>query len=169
MNTTLATPGAWPVTRWTTIAGVVAVADQLSKLLAVSTLEVHRPIPVIAPVFELMLTYNEGAAFSMLGDASGWQRWLFITLASVVSVLLVIWLSRLKAGERATGWALTLILGGAVGNLVDRVFRDGRVVDFIYLHYERFHWPAFNLADTAICVGAAILVLTSFRKEHRGG
>jgi signal peptidase II len=148
---------------WLAVAAAVAGLDQATKALAESALVLHRPLPVLPPVFDLMLTYNEGGAFSMLGDAGGWQRYLFVVVASVVSVVLVLWLRRLPPGEAGTAWALTLILGGAVGNLVDRVFRDGRVVDFLYLHYRDFHWPAFNLADSAIFIGAGVLILQSLR------
>ena len=145
---------------WLALALAVALADQGSKWLAEESLELHRPVPVV-PTLDLMLTYNTGAAFSLLGDAGGWQRWLFIGLAIAVSAFLLHWLWRMPAEERWTGWALSLVLGGAAGNLVDRLFRDGRVVDFIYFHYRSFHWPAFNLADSAICVGAGILVATA--------
>jgi len=143
---------------WLALAGAIALADQASKAVAEAMLTLHRPVPVF-PTFDLMLTYNTGAAFSLLRDAGGWQRWLFIGLAVVVSAALVWWIATLSRGERWTALGLSLVLGGAVGNLVDRVFRDGRVVDYLYFHYRDFHWPAFNLADSAICVGAALLVL----------
>jgi signal peptidase II len=143
---------------WLGLALTVAVADQISKAAALHLLVLHRPVPVV-PTLDLMLTYNTGAAFSLLSDAGGWQRWLFIALAVAVSAVLVRWLAVLPAGERWSAGALALVLGGAAGNLVDRVFRDGKVVDFIYFHVGDFHWPAFNLADSAICVGAALLVL----------
>lgn len=143
---------------WLGLALAVAVADQATKALALNYLILHRPVPVV-PTLDLMLTYNTGAAFSLLSDAGGWQRWLFIALALAISAILVRWLAVLPAHDRWSAGALTLVLGGAVGNLVDRVFRDGKVVDFVYFHVGDFHWPAFNLADSAICVGAAVLVL----------
>jgi signal peptidase II len=143
---------------WLALAAAVAAGDQLSKWAAEHFLVVHQPVALV-PTFDLMLTYNTGAAFSLLGDAGGWQRWFFIALAILVSAFLVRWLAALPARERWTATGLSLVLGGAVGNLVDRLFRDGRVVDFLYFHYRSFHWPAFNLADSAICVGAAMLVL----------
>jgi signal peptidase II len=146
--------------RWLAIAMAVALADQATKWAALKWLELHRPVPVV-PTFDLMLTFNPGAAFSLLGDAGGWQRWLFVTLAVVIGAVLVRWLWRLRQGERWTAAALSLVLGGAAGNLFDRLFRDGLVVDFLYFHYRGFHWPAFNLADSAICVGAGILVAVS--------
>lgn len=155
----MAEPGAARrVLGWLGLALAVTVADQLTKALALSYLILHRPVPVV-PTLDLMLTYNTGAAFSLLSDAGGWQRWLFIVLALVVSAVLVRWLAVLPARERWSASALALVLGGAVGNLVDRVFRDGKVVDFIYFHVGDFHWPAFNVADSAICVGAVMLVL----------
>ena len=145
---------------WLGLAVVIVIADQITKLLALKHLQLHQPLPVF-PSFDLMLTYNRGAAFSFLSDAGGWQRWLFIALAIGISIFLVKWLFSLRAEERWLAAALALVTGGAVGNLLDRVFRDGQVVDFVYLHYQNFHWPAFNLADSSICVGAVILVAQS--------
>ena len=143
---------------WLFLAVLVAVLDQATKLAALAYLELLRPVSVV-PVFDLMLTYNTGAAFSLLSDAGGWQRWLFIVLAFGVSGFLVRWLWTLATSERLLALALSLVLGGAVGNLIDRLFRDGKVVDFLYFHYRDFHFPAFNLADSAISVGAVLLVL----------
>lgn len=145
---------------WLGLAVLITIADQLTKLLALQHLQLHQPLPVF-PSFDLMLTYNRGAAFSFLSDAGGWQRWLFIALAIGISIFLVNWLFALRAEERWLAAALALVTGGAVGNLLDRVFRDGQVVDFVYLHYQNFHWPAFNLADSSICVGAVLLVAQS--------
>jgi len=144
---------------WLFLGALVAVLDQATKLAALAYLELLRPVPVVAPVFDLMLTYNTGAAFSLLSNAGGWQRWLFIALALGVSGFLVRWLWTLATSERWLALALSLVLGGAVGNLIDRVARDGKVVDFLYFHYRDFHCPAFNLADSAITVGAVLLVL----------
>ena len=152
---------------WYCVSLVVVLLDQLSKFAAERLLELHVPRPVVAPVFDLMLTYNEGAAFSLLGDAGGWQRWLFISLAVAISAALIVWLARLGRRDPLTSLALALVLGGAIGNLIDRVLRDGRVVDFLYFHYRSFHWPAFNLADSAICVGAVLLVVLTFRSPPR--
>jgi signal peptidase II len=151
---------------WLGFALSVALADQITKAAALSLLILHRPVPLV-PTLDLMLTYNTGAAFSLLSDAGGWQRWLFIALALVVSAVLVRWLAVLPGEARCSACALSLVLGGAVGNLVDRVFRDGKVVDFIYFHVGSFHWPAFNLADSAICVGAAALVLQALFVPER--
>ena len=149
--------------RWLWLSAFVILADQATKLLALEALVPRRPVP-IAPSFNLMLTFNRGAAFSILGDAGGWQRWLFITIAIGVSAALVVWLARLPAKARFTAVALALVVGGAVGNLIDRLVR-GAVVDFVDLYYQSWHWPAFNVADVAICVGAGMLVLESLRGE----
>jgi signal peptidase II len=138
---------------------LVVVVDQATKYLAEALLIMHQPVPVL-PWFNLMLTYNTGAAFSFLADAGGWQRWFFLGLGSAVSIGLVIWLTRLKPEEKGLAVALALILGGAVGNLIDRAWL-GQVIDFIQLYYDRWYWPAFNIADSAITLGATLLVVDS--------
>lgn len=115
----------------------------------------------------MTLAHNYGAAFSFLSDAGGWQRWLFTVLASVVSVVLIVWLLRLPKDEQVTAAALGLIIGGAVGNLVDRVML-GYVVDFIDVYYKTSHWPAFNLADSAITGGVILLLVDGFFLSGRG-
>ena len=148
--------------RWLWCSLGVVIADQLTKLAAVEWLDSASALE-IAPMLNLVLAYNPGAAFSLLGTAGGWQRWLFIGLAVVISAFIVHWLRALPRGARWTPLALSLILGGAAGNVIDRV-RIGAVVDFIDVHAGGWHWPAFNLADSAICVGAALLVLGTFRR-----
>jgi signal peptidase II len=151
---------------WLWVSVVVLLLDQATKYLADSTMALHESIELI-PFLALTKAYNTGAAFSFLGDASGWQRWLFIGLALVVSGILLAWLRRLPAGEWRTALALALILGGAIGNLVDRVLH-GHVIDFIDVYYETWHWPTFNVADSAITVGAALLVFDAlFAHRHR--
>jgi len=135
------------------------VLDQVTKFLAETLLTFHQPVPVL-PSFNLLLTYNTGAAFSFLAGAGGWQRWFFLGLGSLVSIGLIVWLRRLKPTETRLATALALILGGAIGNLIDRAWL-GQVIDFIQLYYQHWYWPAFNLADSAITVGAALLVLDS--------
>jgi signal peptidase II len=120
-------------------------------------LVLHQPVGVI-PVFALTKVYNAGAAFSFLGDASGWQRWFFITLSIIVSGVLLVWLRRLGPHEGRTALALALILGGAIGNLIDRLVY-GYVIDFLDVYYGDWHWPTFNLADSAITAGACLLIL----------
>ncbi len=148
---------------WVAVAVGVALSDQLTKIWVEASLAYHQSVP-ITPFLNLTLTYNTGAAFSLLGDAGGWQRWLFIGLAVVVGVVLLVWLYRDCENRILLPFALTSVLGGAVGNLWDRVLR-GAVVDFIDVHYRSLHWPAFNVADAAICLGAALLIWLSFTEE----
>jgi signal peptidase II len=151
--------------RWLGLSILVVALDQWTKWLAESLLEPYRPLPVV-PMLNMTLMYNEGAAFSFLADAGGWQRWLFAAFALVMTAVLVIWLLRLKNEERAMAMGLSLIAGGAVGNLIDRLM-TGRVVDFIDVYVADWHWPAFNIADSAITCGICLLLLISFRGELR--
>ena len=141
------------------LSGSVIALDQITKFLAETLLTFHQPVPVL-PSFNLLLTYNTGAAFSFLADAGGWQRWFFLGLGLLVSIGLIVWLRRLKPTETRLATALALILGGAIGNLIDRAWL-GQVIDCIQLYYQHWYWPAFNLADSAITVGAVLLVLDS--------
>jgi signal peptidase II len=125
-------------------------------------LSLHEIIP-ITPFLNITLAHNTGAAFSFLGSAGGWQQYLFTSIAIIVSIVMVIWIYRLPSSDRWTAYALALIIGGALGNLGDRVML-GYVVDFIDFYVGTWHFAAFNLADSAICVGAGILLLTTFRK-----
>ena len=148
-----------PLAPWLALALIVSVLDQLTKLAASARLEYAIPHAVV-PSFNLTLLHNTGAAFSMLHDADGWQRWLFSVIALVVSCGLCWWLVRMDRRDRFEVCALVLILGGAVGNLIDRV-RLGYVVDFIQVYYGQYSFPAFNIADAAISVGAIMLLLRS--------
>ena len=150
--------------KWLWISVVVLILDQCTKLLADAMLSMHQSV-VLLPFLALRKAYNYGAAFSFLGDASGWQRWFFIVLAMVVIGILVAWLRRLPPGNTTARLALVLILGGAVGNVIDRLVY-GYVIDFIDVFYGSWHWPTFNIADSAISVGVFLLLLDSFR-EHR--
>lgn len=152
------------------ITALVIIADQLTKYLAVANLQFHIPVYVM-PSFNWFLAHNTGAAFSFLQDAGGWQRWFFIGLAVVVSVVLLVWLRSLKAQQTWERVALALILGGALGNLIDRVHL-GYVVDFIQVYYANYYWPSFNVADSAICVGAGMLIwdgIMGWRKSSQHG
>jgi len=150
--------------QWYRLALIVIAFDQLSKMLASLKLVYGEPI-VVLPVFNLMLAHNEGAAFSFLHDAGGWQRWLFSGLAAVVSVVLIVWIKRVSQ-QKLLASGLALVLGGAVGNLIDRV-RFGYVVDFLSFHWDEHYFPAFNIADTAITIGAGVLLLDMFlNPEH---
>ena len=141
-------------------AVIVVALDQWTKQIAVSELEYRIPV-MVASWFDWMLTYNTGAAFSFLADAGGWQRWFLTGIALAVSVFIVVWLFRLKPADRGLVLPLGLILGGGMGNLIDRVSL-GHVVDFISLHYEYRYWPAFNLADSAITLGAGWWLIDAF-------
>jgi signal peptidase II len=156
--------------RWYLLALLAVVLDQLTKAAATAYLGYGEPIYIL-PVFDLTLLHNHGAAFSFLSDAGGWQRWFFTSIAVVVSVVLSIWLYRLPRAHTWLAAALSLVLGGAIGNLIDRV-RFGYVVDFISVHYQGWYFPAFNIADSAITVGAGLMLIDAFffsGKEERQG
>lgn len=142
---------------WLLMSAVIVVLDLWTKSLATESLTLYRPVELTSWL-NMTLAHNYGAAFSFLSDAGGWQRWLFTGLASVVTLVLMVWLLRLQAGEKLTGAALGLIIGGAIGNLADRV-KHGYVVDFIDVYYRDWHWPAFNLADSAITCGVILLLV----------
>jgi signal peptidase II len=145
---------------WLLLAVLVVVLDYWTKHLATENLILYRPLPVTS-WFNLTLAHNEGAAFSLLADAGGWQRWFFTLVALGISVVLLIWLWRLPNRSRLLPSALMLVLGGAIGNLIDRL-RFGYVVDFVDLHYQGWHWPAFNVADSAIVLGVLLLLVDGF-------
>jgi signal peptidase II len=146
--------------KWLGLALAVIVVDHLTKWWVSSTLDYQTFIPVL-PFFSLVLVHNTGAAFSFLANAGGWQRWFFIGVGIVATVVIVRLLKR-HAREPRMAFALALVLGGALGNVIDRVVL-GHVVDFLYFHYKGFAWPAFNVADSAITVGAALLIWDSLR------
>lgn len=149
--------------RWLWLSLLIVILDQATKWLAEALLLPFQPVPLM-PLLNFTLMYNEGAAFSFLANAGGWQRWLFAGFALVMTLALILWLMRLNKGERATAAALSLVIGGAIGNLIDRV-QTGRVVDFIDFYVGTWHWPAFNVADSAISIGIVFLLVTSFRSE----
>ena len=136
---------------------LVVVLDQLSKYWMVTNFAEYEVLRVW-PVFNLTLVYNTGAAFSFLSDAGGWQRWFFITIGVLVSAAMVVWLSRLDVRERLTAYGLALVVGGAIGNVIDRIVL-GKVVDFLQWHWQDWYWPSFNLADSAITLGVVLLLL----------
>lgn len=153
---------------WLWLTALVFVLDQASKFYFEGALNLYQQIVIIPDLFSWTLAYNTGAAFSFLAGQSGWQRWLFALIAIVVSVVLVVWLKRLKPNETWLAIALALVLGGALGNLVDRVL-FGHVIDFILVHWQnRWYFPAFNLADSAITVGAIMLVIDMFTSKQPG-
>ncbi len=155
----------WRRMRWLWLSLLVVVLDLATKAMASSLLRYAEPVAVL-PVLDLTLVHNTGAAFSMLADAGGWQRYFFIGVAVLISGVLMVWILRLPSSERWQAAALALVLGGALGNLYDRVTL-GYVVDFISVHYERWYFPAFNIADSAITVGAVMIFIDMFRSEHR--
>ncbi|MFC4864529.1 signal peptidase II [Pseudomonas sp. JS3066] len=161
-------PKAYGRLGWLWLTALVFVLDQASKWFFETELNLYQQIVVIPDYFSWTLAYNTGAAFSFLADSSGWQRWLFAAIALVVSGVLVVWLKRLKPEETWLAVALALVLGGALGNLYDRVVL-GHVVDFILVHWQnRWYFPAFNLADSAITVGAVMLALDMFKAKKSG-
>ncbi|WP_039912462.1 signal peptidase II [Cellvibrio mixtus] len=151
---------------WYAVAIVIVLLDQASKHAIEAAFE-YGETKVFTSFFNFTLAYNTGAAFSFLADAGGWQRWFFGIIAIVASVLLTVWIARVAATKVREAFALAFILGGAVGNLYDRIVH-GHVVDFIVVHYQDNYWPAFNLADSAITLGAAVLIIDMlFVKEKK--
>ena len=150
---------------WLAVTALVVLLDWYSKALVSEALELYRPVEVFSWL-NITLAHNYGAAFSFLSDAGGWQRWFFIVLASGVSLVLLVWLLRLPKQEWLTGLGLALILGGAIGNLVDRI-QLGYVVDFIDVYYKNWHYPAFNVADSAITCGVVLLLVDALLLSRR--
>ncbi len=151
--------------KWLWLSALVIVSDQFSKRLIIGSMQLRESIEIL-PFFNLTLLHNTGAAFSFLANAGGWQRWFFTLIALAVSAVIVVWLKRLPAAEKWQAAALALILGGALGNVIDRM-RFGYVVDFLDVYYQQWHWPTFNIADSAITVGVAILVVVILRESKR--
>jgi signal peptidase II len=146
------------------LSAAVVALDQASKAAIENGLQLYQSIPIL-PVLEITRLYNTGAAFSFLAGAAGWQRWLFTALALIVSSALVLWLRRINRGAPLLASAVALILGGALGNVIDRL-RLGQVVDFINAHWGHHYFPAFNVADSAITIGAALLLLDAWREAR---
>jgi len=156
-------PNALP---WLLVSAAIIALDQWTKHIVLASLTLQQPIAFIGGFWNWMLAYNEGAAFSFLGDATGWQRWMFAVLAFVVSSGMAWWLSRTPRGDWRTALPFALVIGGALGNLVDRI-RFGHVVDFIQWYWRDHYWPTFNVADSAIVAGAIALLLFGLRgKSH---
>ena len=151
----------WP---WLGVSLIVIVLDQLTKTVIAQSFQLG-DVRTITPFFDIVRAHNTGAAFSFLAGAGGWQRWFFIGLGTAAAIFIVWMLSR-HGGQRLFAWALALILGGAVGNVVDRILH-GHVIDFIQVHWGRSYFPAFNVADSAISVGAALLILDELLRVRR--
>lgn len=143
---------------WLALSALVIVLDQLSKYWVLTSLPEYTAVPVIEGVWNWYRTYNTGAAFSFLSDAGGWQKYFFVVLAAGISGLLGYWLWRTPRDDWKTALPYALVIGGAVGNVVDRLIH-GHVVDFIQWHWRGFYWPAFNIADAAIVGGAVGIAL----------
>jgi signal peptidase II len=150
---------------WIGIATLILVLDQLSKVLILGSFQHGQSLPITG-FFNLVRVHNPGAAFSFLADAGGWQRWFFTGLGTVAALVMV-WMLRAHAGQRLFCWAISFILGGAVGNVIDRLLH-GYVVDFLDFYWGHWHFPAFNLADSAITLGAILLILDELLRVRRG-
>ena len=151
--------------RWTTILVIVlTLLDQITKRFAESVLEFAQPIPAM-PMFNWMLVYNEGAAFSFLSEAGGWQRWFFTVIAAIASIVFIVWLAKTPRSQILLSIAFALMLSGAIGNLIDRAL-FGYVIDFLDFHWAGYRFPAFNVADSMIFIGAALMILDSFTSKN---
>ncbi len=151
--------------KWLAVAGGVWVVDRVTKGIVNSQLALGQEVPIL-PVFSWIRLHNEGAAFSFLATQSGWQRWVFVVLAIGFSIYLLTEMRRLPASDRLLGWAYALVLGGALGNLWDRAVH-GYVVDFALAHYADHYFPAFNVADSAISIGAVLWIVSMLRDSRR--
>ena len=150
---------------WLGIAAIIVLLDQITKAMVLRTMQIGDS-HVVTSFFNLVHWRNTGAAFSFLHASGGWQRWLFIGLA-LVATIFIVWMLKRHGGQRLFSWALALILGGAVGNVIDRLLH-GSVVDFVQLHWRGAAFPAFNVADSAITVGAILLILDELLRVRRG-
>lgn len=150
---------------WLWLSFFVVIIDQATKALVINTVRLSDTIELL-PILDIVYLENTGAAFSMLAQAGGWQRWFFVALALGVSIALMVWLRRIRSEQTLLAVGLSLVLGGALGNVIDRVMH-GYVVDFIYFHWGPHYFPAFNIADTAISIGAGCLLLDAFRESGR--
>ena len=158
------TSGGNSLLPWMGIATVILLLDQLSKIV-ITRLFTYGESVAVTSFFNLVLVYNKGAAFSFLANQGGWQRWFFTALG-IGAALFIVYLLKRHAGQRMFCWALALILGGAVGNVIDRILY-GHVIDFLDFHVGGWHWPAFNVADSAICIGAVLFVLDELRRVKK--
>lgn len=149
--------------RWLWLSWAVVIIDQFSKWFAVRHLTIEVPIKIL-PFFNIMLDFNRGAAFSFLHDENGWQIYLFSGIAIIVSMIIMLWLKRMPKSQQLAALSLGLILGGAIGNLLDRLFH-GKVIDFISWHYQDYYFPTFNIADSAVCVGAFLFFIALLREK----
>ena len=150
----------YPMLKWLGLSLLAVSLDQSTKLWVSGSMQLYESIHIMSGV-NLTYVHNTGAAFSFLSEAGGWQRWFFAALAIIISTVIAIWLSRLEIHETLLGVALSLVLGGAIGNLIDRL-AYGYVIDFLDVYIPSWHWPAFNIADSAITLGVVLMLLESF-------
>jgi signal peptidase II len=154
-----------PIAAWLSLAAIVFLLDQLTKQLVVRSFKYGERLNIVPDFFDLTLLYNKGAAFSFLASAGGWQRWFFIGIG-VVAVVFLLYLLARHGGQRLFCFGIAMILGGAVGNVVDRIWH-GHVVDFLLVYVDPYYWPAFNIADSAITIGAACLIIDELRRVRK--
>lgn len=150
------------LTPWLLLAAVVAISDQLTKLLVLRSFKFQERLTVIQDFFDLTLVFNKGAAFSFLAGAGGWQRWFFIGIG-LLAVCFLLYLLAKHGGQKLFAFGVAMILGGAIGNIIDRI-HAGQVTDFLLFYWRSYYFPAFNLADSAITLGAACLILDELRR-----
>jgi signal peptidase II len=151
---------------WLWLSFAIVIADFLTKLWALSKLQYMQPVEVISGFWNWTLVHNTGAAFSFLADAGGWQKWFFSILAIIISAVCVVMLKKTERNDWRTALPLALIVGGAIGNVIDRL-RFGYVIDFVHWYWNDFHWPVFNLADSAISIAAVLLIAFSFISDKK--
>lgn len=156
--------------KWLWLSVLTVILDQLTKYIAEAELALHKPLAIF-PGFNFTLMYNKGAAFSFLSEAGGWQRIFFVAISSLISIFLLVWLKQISSDDQQKNnpllqIAIAFILGGAIGNLIDRAL-TGEVVDFIQVYYSSYYFPAFNIADSAITLGAGMLILDMFLEAKR--
>ena len=149
--------------KWLWLSLAVFALDQITKLWVVANFDLYESIQVV-PQINITYVHNTGAAFSFLSSAGGWQRWFFVGVAVIASIILTVWLARLKTSDEWMAVTLSLILGGAIGNLFDRI-SYAYVIDFIDVYYQTWHWPVFNIADCAISIGVVMMLIDTFRPE----
>lgn len=154
-----------PLSFWLLLSLVIVIVDQLTKILTVRSFKLGERLSVVPGFFDLTLAYNKGAAFSFLANAGGWQRWFF-TIFGIVAAIVIVWLLARHGGQKLFALALSLILGGAVGNVIDRIYQ-GQVTDFLLFYHKSWFFPAFNVADSAITVGAMLLILDEILRVRR--
>ena len=150
--------------RWLWLAVIMLIIDQATKWWVITNFKFRESVAVM-PMFNLTYARNEGAAFSFLDDAGGWQRWFFTVIAIAISSLLLYWMRGLNKSQKLLSIAYALVLSGAIGNLIDRVLY-GYVIDFLDVYYQQYHWPVFNIADSAICIGAVLIIFDAITSKE---